>query len=104
MTNTPTGYWCPICGDLATTTNPFPWTPGTAWKHAVDCSGPFVFVPVFTPLAVPEVTTWGESGGVEAVTNEKGCFVWRLGDSTKNMVGMESTDIVSAINYVAGAK
>ena len=65
MTN-PTGYWCPMCGDLNGIVRPWPWLPGTAWKHAVDCSGPFVFVPVYTPLAVPEETTWGESGGDEA--------------------------------------
>lgn len=64
---TPIGYWCPECGDLSTTTNPFPWTPGTAWKHAVDCAGPFMFIPVYEPLAVPEPTTWGESGGDVAV-------------------------------------
>ena len=61
----PIGYWCPMCGDLPTTHNPFPWVPGQAWHHGA-CD--FRAIPVCTPLDVPEPTTWGESGGEEAIT------------------------------------
>ena len=60
----PTGYWCPMCGDLPDVTNPFPWIEGKAWHHGA-CD--FKAIPVCTPLDVPEPTTWGESGGEEAV-------------------------------------
>lgn len=63
----PIAYWCPMCGDLPETTNPFPWMPGQAWHHGA-CD--FKAIPVCTPLDVAEPTTWGESGGAEAVCHE----------------------------------
>jgi hypothetical protein len=70
-------YWCPTCGDLEQIASPFPWIRDShAWRHAVDCSGPFVFIPVVEPLDVPEVTTWGESGGAEALCHWRGPGGW----------------------------
>jgi hypothetical protein len=40
--------------------------PGQAWHHGV-CD--FKAIPVYRPLDVPEPTTWGESGGEEAITD-----------------------------------
>lgn len=85
----PIGYWCPMCGDLPTTHNPFPWVPGQAWHHGA-CD--FRAIPVCTPLDVPEPTTWGESGGEEAITlcnvvSNVGTFcVWMVGDNAGTFV------------------
>jgi hypothetical protein len=106
-------YWCPMCGDLAPTANPFPWLPGTAYLHGPACLG--VLIPSVEPLAVPEPTTWGESGGADAVCLsvyfDEAVFIrddvfawvdsigWRVSDGDRVV---ENTDIVTAINYVAG--
>lgn len=62
---TPIGYWCPECGGLKRMPTPFPWLGGNAWLHNGPCTARPI--PVYEPLAVPEVTTWGESGGDEVV-------------------------------------
>jgi hypothetical protein len=57
-------YWCPTCGDM-----PFVDFLGLERViiHNVEtCTA--TAIPVVEPLDVPEVTTWGESGGAEAVT------------------------------------
>jgi hypothetical protein len=78
-------------------------------------------IPSVEPLDVPEVTTWGESGGADAVClsqrESTSMVLWTLGDSMVRradhwagfwwMTGdrvVENTDIVTAINYVAGVK
>jgi hypothetical protein len=71
-------------------------------------------IPLVEPLDVPEVTTWGESGGAEAVcygqAHDKAMRIWRLGDRagywwlTGGRHRVEDTDVVAAINYVAGRK
>lgn len=111
----PTGYWCPMCGDLPETSNPFPWMPGQAWHHGA-CD--FRAIPVCTPLDVPEPTTWGESHPVGAV-----CAYFEIDDCPYQMlvcgqrlacidgdaaavagprVCHDVDDVVQAINYVAG--
>lgn len=88
----PIGYWCPECGDLKEIINPFPWIDGKAFYHG-GCHG--LFIPVYKPLAVPEVTTWGESGGDEAV-----CFAVphrsRTGHYTCQSMAVRS-DVVDVI-------
>ena len=124
MTN-PTGYWCPLCGDLPETHNPFPWIDGKAFHH-VKCPGKIV--PVYRPLDVPEVTTWGESGGAEAVTcRDSGWSTmatvyhvddghrwayhedghWAIaghGVTAKAGSVCHDTDITTAMNFLVGAK
>jgi len=60
----PDGYYC-------RTTN-VTWTDRI--HHVRECWGDYPclaqLIPVYTPLAVPEVTTWGASGGDEAVCCE----------------------------------
>jgi hypothetical protein len=51
-------YWCPMCGNV----------PAILVTHKADCIG-FHAIPVVEPLDVPEVTTWGESGGAEALAD-----------------------------------
>ena len=110
----PDGYWCPMCGDLAT------WL-----DHHGACD--FKIIRRFTPLAVPEVTTWGESGGAEAVTcrdagwstmamvfNNDG-YRWAYHEDGHWAIAghgvaadagsvCHDTNITTAINYVAGTK
>ena len=62
----PDGYWCPQCGDLTLDMRALS---DSASDHCQE-----VAIPRFVPLAVPEVTTWGESGGGSAVCCEHmGC-------------------------------
>jgi hypothetical protein len=99
---------------------PFHWLGGNAWLHNGPCTTGHP-VPVFEPLDVPEETTWGESGGAEAVcvsqTAIPSLVIWTLGDSMTRradfwagfwwMTGdrtVENTDVVTAMNYVAGSK
>lgn len=115
----PTGFWCPVCGDMKRMPTPFPWLGGNAWLHNGPCTTGHP-VPVFEPLDVPEVTTWGESGGAEAVTLQINGSTpwWMLGDSHARVVDHShscgwwmsgprvytDTDVVAAINYVAGVR
>ncbi len=107
----PTGYWCPLCGDLPTTPNPFLWIPGKAWHHGC-CA--FVAIPRFKPLDVPEVTTWDSPEMVtaiddislvyaspDAVVSERFNFIVASRYVDPGISGM---DTPTAINYVAGAK
>jgi hypothetical protein len=104
-------YWCPMCGDVPATP-----TMGIALlvMHKADCIG-FHAIPVVEPLDVPEVTTWGESGGAEAVTcHPNGKLWWRLGDSNRRLVDRQSStdrwfmsgpsigvgDVVEAMNWL----
>jgi hypothetical protein len=63
--------------------------PGQAWHHGV-CD--FRAIPVYRPLDVPEPTTWGESGGDEAitlhdvVTNVGTFYVRMVGDNVSTFV------------------
>ena len=91
-------YWCPMCGDV-----PAIPTMGIALlvTHKADCIG-FHAIPVVEPLAVPEVTTWGESGGVDAV-----CLSVYFDDTIYlrgRLFAPGDRNIVTAINYVAGVK
>ena len=106
MSNKPIGYWCPLCGDLKEISNPFPWIDGKAFHHG-HCPG--LFIPVYRRLDVPEVTTWGESGGYHAITTS-GAFgiIFALGGRETRLiwsnVDCEGWDMAEQINYVAGAK
>ena len=115
MITNPTGYRCPVCGDL----EPIPWALAPAWRHTVDHSLTVPVVPVFKPLATPEPTTWGESHPVGAV-----CSFFEIDDPYMMIVSgrrfacidgdaaavagprvcHDVDDVVQAINYVAGAK
>ena len=114
----PTGYWCPMCGGLEQTPNPFPWMPGQAWHHGA-CD--FRAIPVYTPLDVPEQTTWSESGGDEAITlHDVVTFcVWMVGDNASTFVDhydgesywmaehgecMIQGDVVDAMNFLERSK
>jgi len=91
-------YWCPTCGDLETIQN-FMGI-GMANVHRGDCTANAI--PVVEPLAVPEVTTWGESGGVDAV-----CLSVYFDDTIYlrgRLFAPGDRNIVTAINYVAGVK
>lgn len=105
-------YWCPTCGDV-----PAIQTMGIALlvTHKADCIG-FHAIPVVEPLDVPEVTTWGESGGAEAVCLRayfddviyiRGrLFTFPDLDSWVISDGQRAShpDVVTAINYVAGVR
>jgi hypothetical protein len=117
-------YWCPMCGDVPATP-----TMGIALlvTHKADCIG-FHAIPVVEPLDVPEVTTWGESGGAEAVTCRNAGWStmttvfhdegrrwayhedgqWAIAGSDvgadAGRVCCDVPDVVDAINYVAGSK
>lgn len=106
-----------MCGDLPETTNPFPWMPGQAWHHGA-CD--FKAIPVCTPLATPEPTTWGESGGDEAITLHDNSATPSLmvGDNGHNFVanyrdiywmaehgkGLVEGDVVQAMNFLERSK
>jgi len=110
-------YWCPTCGDLES----HHWFGGVyivSHKHPCESKRE---IPIVVPLDVPEVTTWGESGGAGEVcvsqTAIPSMVIWTLGDSMTRrcdlwagfwwMTGertVENTDIVTAINYVAGVR
>ena len=109
-------YWCPTCGEVTATD-----FLGIAdmMAHRAGCHAKFI--PVVEPLDVPEVTTWGESGGAEAVCvsqiESTSMVLWTIGDSMTRRAdhwagfwwmtgngGVENGDIVSAINYVAGVR
>ena len=71
-----------------------------AIKHRDGCT--LREIPVVEPLAVPEVTTWGESGGVDAV-----CLSVYFDDTIYlrgRLFAPGDRNIVTAINYVAGVK
>jgi hypothetical protein len=109
-------YWCPTCGDLES----FVFLGiANAIRHRDGCS--LREIPSVDPLDVPEETTWGESGGAGEVcvsqTAIPSMVIWTLGDSMTRradfwagfwwMTGdrtVENTDVVVAINYVAGVK
>jgi hypothetical protein len=106
-------YWCPTCGDLES----FVFLGiANAIQHRDGCT--LREIPVVEHLAVPEVTTWGESGGADAV-----CCYFEVDDAPYMMlvrgrrfgciddgaaavagprVCHDVPDIVEAINYVAG--
>ncbi len=103
-------YWCPTCGEMES----FVFLGiANAIKHRDGCT--LREIPSVEPLAVPEPTTWGESGGAEAVCLRfyfddavfirDGVFAWvdslgwRVSDGD---VWHGVPDIVTAINYVAG--
>ncbi len=56
----PVGWWC---------SRGFTWR--SARHHAEECWGDLPclsrLIPVYLPLPVPETTTWGATGGEEAV-------------------------------------
>lgn len=108
-------YWCPMCGDLES------WGfigIAEVIRHRDGCKDREI--PSVEPLDVPEVTTWGESGGAEAV-----CCYFEVDDCPYMMlvcgqrfgciddgaaavagprVCHDVPDIVEAINYVAGVR
>jgi len=104
-------YWCPTCGEVIATQ-----FLGIAdmMQHRDGCT--LREIPRVEPLDVPEVTTWGESGGAEAVCLRayfddviyiRGRLFtfpdldsWVISDGQ----GASHTDVVTAINYVAGSK
>jgi len=104
-------YWCPMCGDL--TSCDFAGIADLV-PHREHCQT-LTEIPSVDPLDVPEPTTWGESGGAEAVCLRfyfddavyirDGVFAWvdsmgwRVSDGD---VWQDMPDIVDAINYVAG--
>ena len=111
-------YWCPTCKEI--TPSDFMGL-ANAIVHTVEtCNS--TSIPVVEPLDVPEVTTWGESGGAGEVcygqAHDKAMRIWRLGDDDRVRVDfwagywwltggrhrVENTDIVDAINYVAGVE
>jgi len=64
-------YWCPTCGDLES----FVFLGiANAIQHRSGCT--LREIPVVEPLDVPEETTWGESGGAEALCHWKGPGGW----------------------------
>ena len=107
-------YWCPTCGDLES----FVFLGiANAIQHRDGCT--LREIPVVEPLAVPEVTTWGESGGAgevclsvyfdSVVHIRDGVFAWvdSMGWRVSDGVWQDwqdVPDIVVAINYVAGVK
>jgi len=90
-------YWCPTCGEMES----FVFLGiANAIKHRDGCT--LREIPVVEPLAVPEVTTWGESGGVDAV-----CLSVYFDDTIYlrgRLFAPGDRNIVTAINYVAGVK
>jgi hypothetical protein len=60
-------YWCPTCGETSATD-----FIGIAdmMAHREGCRAKFI--PLVVPLDVPEVTTWGESGGAGEVCLDDG--------------------------------
>jgi hypothetical protein len=86
--------------------------------HRGDCRSREI--PLVEPLDVPEVTTWGESGGAEAVTLAGQVYEHGGNDnddkSTPYVVVYSGhteheyyrhgklLDVVTAINYVAGVR
>lgn len=90
-------YWCPTCGEMES----FVFLGiANAIKHRDGCI--LREIPVVEPLAVPEVTTWGESGGVDAV-----CLSVYFDDTIYlrgRLFAPGDRNIVDAINYVAGVK
>jgi hypothetical protein len=61
-------YWCPTCGDLES----HHWFGGVyivSHKHPCESKRE---IPIVVPLDVPEVTTWGESGGAGEVCLDDG--------------------------------
>jgi len=90
-------YWCPTCGEMES----FVFLGiANAIKHRDGCT--LREIPVVEPLAVPEVTTWGESGGVDAV-----CLSVYFDDTIYlrgRLFAPADRNIVAAINYVAGVK
>lgn len=90
-------YWCPTCGEMES----FVFLGiANAIKHRDGCT--LREIPVVEPLAVPEVTTWGESGGVDAV-----CLSVYFDDTIYlrgRLFAPGDRNIVAAINYVAGVK
>lgn len=101
-------YWCPTCDEVTATD-----FLGIAdmMQHRGGCRAKFI--PVVEPLDVPEVTTWGESGGAEAVCLRAyfddvvhirgrrftfpGTFGISVSDGTSAHI---VPDIVTAINYL----
>ena len=90
-------YWCPTCGEMES----FVFLGiANAIKHRDGCT--LREIPVVETLAVPEVTTWGESGGVDAV-----CLSVYFDDTIYlrgRLFAPGDRNIVAAINYVAGVK
>jgi hypothetical protein len=80
-----TKRWCPVCEDVA------------EGKLCLADS-----IPSVDPLDVPEPTTWGESGGSDAV-----CLSVYFDDeiyTRGRLFAPADRDIVDGINYVAGVK
>jgi len=107
-------YWCSTCGDLSSCdfagiTDLVP--------HQEHCQT-LREIPSVEPLAVPEPTTWGESGGAEAVTLAGQVYEHGGNDdkSTPYVVVYSERgdveyyhqgkllDVTTAINYVAGVQ
>ena len=81
-------------------------------------------IPSFTPLAAPEMTTWGESGGDEAITlhdsigNVGSIPRWMVGDNAWHFVDHYSEhywmrqhgkrqvygDVIQAMNFLERTK
>ena len=102
---------------------------GVTWRnprhHAEECWGDYPclekLIPVHTPLAVPEETTWGESGGAEAITLHINSVTpwWMVGDNHRasfdhyadmywiaehgKSIVVEG-DVVDAMNWLARSK
>lgn len=73
----PVGWWCPECGH----TEPERWTQTLCG----ETDRPTTAIPIYLPLPTPEPTTWGESGGDDAV-----CNVLAMDGTTNLMLGFES--------------
>jgi len=90
-------YWCPTCGEMES----FVFLGiANAIQHREGCTDREI--PSVEPLAVPEPTTWGESGGVDAV-----CLSVYFDDTIYlrgRLFAPADRDVVTAINYVAGVK
>ena len=56
-------HWCPTCGEIIP--SDFLGLADAIVHIADECVS--TSIPLVEPLAVPEPTTWGESGGDEAV-------------------------------------
>jgi hypothetical protein len=106
-------YWCPTCDDLSSINFGDIADPVPHRKHCQTLTE----IPSVEPLAVPEPTTWGESGGAgevclsvyfdSVVYIRDGVFAWvdSMGWRVSDGVWQDwrdVPDIVDAINYVAG--
>lgn len=109
-------YWCQTCGEITPTD--FLGLADVIVHTADDCVS--TSIPLVEPLATPEPTTWGESGGDEAITLHDNSATPSLmvGDNGRNFVanyrdiywmaehgkGLVEGDVVQAINFLERSK